>query len=126
MSGKKRKFRLKHGVALVVTVSIIFALALVYIIGSGIADRWARARIMEQLEKATGARVELGNFHLDWRTLHVHFDGLTLHGREPAGTLPLFHPDRLDIDIHVQSFSPPKLSLAALTTPPLSPHIPAQ
>jgi len=68
----------------VVTVSILFALALVYVIGSGIADRWARARIMEQLEKATGARVELGNFHLDWRTLHVHFDGLTLHGREPA------------------------------------------
>jgi len=123
MSEKKRKFRLKHGVALVVTVSILFALALVYVIGSGIADRWARARIMEQLEKATGARVELGNFHIDWRTLHVHFDGLTLHGREPAGTSPLFHADRLDIDIHVESFWGRKISLGVVEMSNFSAHI---
>ena len=52
---------------------------------------------MEQLERSTGARVELGNFHFGWRLLSARFDGLTLHGREPAGTPPLFHAERLAV-----------------------------
>src|ERR1700730_991065 len=123
MSEKKRKFRLKHGVALVVAVSIVLGLALVYVVGSGIADRWARTRIMQQLEKATGARVELGNFHLNWRTFHVHFDGLTLHGREPAGTPPLFHADRLEVDIRVESFWGRKISLGSVDMSHFSAHV---
>jgi translocation and assembly module TamB len=123
MTGKKRKFRLKHGVALVVTLSIALALAFVYVVASGLADRWARTRIIEQLEKTTGARVELGNFHLAWRTLHVRFDGLTLHGREPAGTPPLFHADRLDIDIHVESFWGRKISLGVVDMAHFSAHV---
>jgi len=123
MNAKKRKFRLKHGLALVVALSIAVGLALVYVIGSGLADRWARTRIVEQLEKTTGARVELGNFHLNWRTLHVRFDGLTLHGREPAGTPPLFHADRLDIDIHVDSFWGRKISLGSVDMSHFSAHV---
>src|ERR1700730_10263772 len=123
MTGKKRKFRLKHGVALVVTLSIALALAVVYVVASGLADRWARTRIIEQLEKTTGARVELGNFHLAWRTLHVRFDGLTLHGREPAGTPPLFHADRLDIDIHVESFWGRKISLGVVDMAHFAAHV---
>ena len=122
-NGKKGKFRLKHGVALVVTLSIALALAVLYIVGSGLADRWARSKIVEQLEKTTGARVELGNFHLDWRTLHVRFDGLTLHGREPAGTPPLFHADRLDIEIHVESFWGRKISLGVVDMSHFSAHV---
>src|SRR3984893_10498655 len=95
MTGKKRKFRLKHGVALVVTLSIALALAFVYVVASGVADRWARTRIIEQLEKTTGPRVELGNFHLAWRTLHVRFDGLPFYCRAAAGTPPFFHADRV-------------------------------
>src|ERR1700674_5295088 len=114
MSDKKRKFRLKHGVGLAATATVVVALALAYIVASGLADLWARRTIVEQLEKATGARVELGNFHISWRALHVRFDGLTLHGREPAGTAPLFHADRLDIDIHVYSFWGRKVSLGSV------------
>src|SRR5260370_29438899 len=102
MSDKKRKFGWKHGVALCATVAVALALALAYIVGSGLADLWARRRIVEELEKATGARVELGSFHIKWRSLHVRFDGLTLHGREPAGDPPLFHADSMEIDIHVE------------------------
>ena len=123
MNGKKRKFRLKHGMALCATVSVTIALALVYIIGSGLADRWARRRIVEELERATGARVELGNFHIVWRALHVRFDGLTLHGREPAGTPPLFHADRLEVDIHVDSFWGRKISLGSVDMSHFSAHV---
>ena len=104
MNGTKRKFGLKHGVGLVVTLAIVIGLVIVYAIASGLADRWARRTIVQQIEKATGARVELGNFHFSWRLLAARFDGLTLHGREPAGGPPLFHADLLRFDIHVESF----------------------
>jgi len=107
MSDKKRKFRLKHGVGLAATAAVAVALALAYIVASGLADLWARRTVIQQLEKATGARVELGNFHIQWRSLHVRFDGLTLHGREPAGTPPLFHAGRLEIDVHCGIFLEP-------------------
>src|SRR5258708_12325495 len=124
MSDKKRKFRWKHGMALCATVAVALALALAYIVGSGLADRWARRRVVEELEKATGARVELGSFHIKWRSLHVRFDGLTLHGREPAGTPPFFQSHRLGIDIHVESFWSPKISPGNAHLPHFSPPSP--
>src|SRR5260370_41357470 len=123
MSGKKRRFHWKHGMAVGATLAVALAIALAYIIGSGLAARWARRRIIEELEKATGARVELGGFHIKWRSLHVRFDGLTLHGREPAGTPPLFHADRLEIYIHVESFWSRHISLGSVDMSHFSAHV---
>ena len=109
--------------ALAVAVVIVFALALTYVVGSGLADRWARRTIVEELEKTTGARVELGNFHFAWRTLRARFDGLTLHGREPAGTPPLFHADEMQIDIRVESFWGRKISLGSVEMSHFSAHV---
>jgi translocation and assembly module TamB len=123
MSDKKRKFRLKHGMALAAALMVVFALALAYIVGSGLADLWARRRIVEELEKATGARVELGHFHIEWRALQARFDGLTLHGREPAGAPPLFHADRLETGIHVDSFWGRRISLGSVDMSHFSAHV---
>ena len=123
MNGTKRKFGLKHGLGLVVTLAIVTGLAVTYMIASGLADRWARRRIVEELEKATGARVELGNFHFGWRLLSARFDGLTLHGREPAGSPPLFHADRMQFDIHIESFWGRKISLGNVEMSHFSTHI---
>ena len=111
MNETKRKFGLKHGLGLVVALAVVAGLAIAFVIASGLADRWARRTIVEQLEKTTGARVELGQFHFGWWALNAHFDGLTLHGREPAGSPPLFHADMLRIDIHIESFWGRKISL---------------
>jgi translocation and assembly module TamB len=112
MNATKRKFGLKHGLGLAVGLAIMLGLALAYFIANGFADQWARRTIVEKLEKATGAGVELGNFHIAWRKLAVRFDGLTLHGSEPAGTPPLFHADTLMFDINVDSFWGRKISLS--------------
>ena len=111
MSGTKRKFRLKHGLGLIVALAVVAGLAIAYVIASGLADRWARRTIVEELQRATGARVELGNFHFGWRFLTARFDGLTLHGREPAGGPPLFHADVLQFAINVESFWGRRISL---------------
>jgi translocation and assembly module TamB len=109
--------------ALAVAVVIVFALVLTYIVGSGLADLWARRTILEDLEKTTGARVELGNFHFDWRSFRVRVDGLTLHGREPAGTPPLFHAEKLEIQIRVESFWGRKISLGSVALSNFSAHV---
>jgi translocation and assembly module TamB len=111
MGEAKRKFGLKHGLALMVGLALVTGLALAYLIASGIADLWARRTIVQQMERATGARVELGSFHFAWRSLTARFDGLTLHGSEPQGAPPLFHADRLQFQIHVDSVWGRKISL---------------
>jgi translocation and assembly module TamB len=123
MNGSKRKFGLKHGVGLVVTLMIVVGLAIAYVIASGLSDRWARRTIVRELEKATGARVELGNFHFGWRFLTARFDGLTLHGREPAGSPPLFHADSLQFAIHIDSFWGRQISLGSVDMSHFSAHI---
>ena len=121
--GKKRKFGFKHGLGLAGIVWLILGLAVVYVIGTGLADRWARRSIVEQLERATGARVELGNFRFTWRSLSARLDGLTLRGSEPAGTPPLFHADRIQFDIHVESIWSRKISLGNVEMSHFSAHV---
>lgn len=123
MSGTKRKFGLKHGLGLVVALALVAGLAIAYVIASGLADRWARRTIVEQLGKTTGARVELGYFHFGWWALNARFDGLTLRGREPAGSPPLFHADTLQFDIHVESFWSRKISLGNVEMSHFSAHV---
>ncbi len=123
MNGTKRKFGLKHGLGLIVALALVTGLAIVYVIASGLADRWARRTIVEQLEKTTGARVELGNFHFGWRLLTARFDGLTLHGREPVGSPPLFHADALQFDIRVESFWGRKIALGNVEMSRFSAHV---
>lgn len=114
MSETKRKFGLKHGLGLAVLLAVVAALVILYAIASGIVDRWARRTIVQELERTTGARVELGNFHFAWRALTARFDGLTLHGRESAGSPPLFHADTLQFNIHVESLWGRKISLGSV------------
>jgi len=123
MNGAKRKFGLKHGLALAVAATLAVGLTLAYLIVSGLADLWARRTIVEQLEKSTGARVELGDFHFNWRSLGARFDGLTLHGSEKQGTPPLFQAGRLQFDIHVESLWSRKISLGNVAMSHFSVHV---
>ena len=48
MADTKRKFGLKHGLALVVAVALVVGLAITYVIISGLANVWARRTIIDQ------------------------------------------------------------------------------
>ena len=123
MNETKRRFGLKHGLGIVVALALGIGLVIAYVIASGLADRWARRTIVQELQKSTGARVELGNFHFGWRLLTARFDGLTLHGREPAGSPPLFHADVLQLDIRIESFWGRKISLGNVEMSHFSTHV---
>ena len=124
MSGAKQKFGLKHGLGLVVALAVVTGLAISYAIASGLADRWARRTIVEQLERKPLARASSwGVFIFGWRMLTARFDGLTLYGREPVGSPPLFHADVLQFEIRVESFWGRKISLENVEMSHFSAHV---
>ncbi len=98
------KLRWPHGLAAVVLLIGVLAGIVFCVFEFGIAQRWARNSVVEQLEQRTGARVELGGFHLHVWRLHAELDSLTLHGLESSSEAPLFHADRVQVGITVLSF----------------------
>jgi translocation and assembly module TamB len=54
-----------------------------------------RRRMVAELERVTGGRVELGGFHTVPFRLEVDVRNLTIHGREQPGEIPYAHVDRL-------------------------------
>jgi translocation and assembly module TamB len=56
---------------------------------------WVRHRLVAELERITGGRVDLGGIHTIPFRFQVDVRDLTIHGREAAGELPYAHVDRL-------------------------------
>src|SRR5271155_2646480 len=98
------KIRWPHGLAAVALLTGVAAAIVFCIFEFGIARRWVRNALVQQLEERTGARVELGGFHLHVWRLHAELDNLTLHGLETSSDAPLFHADRVRFGITVLSF----------------------
>src|SRR5438874_1198001 len=86
-------------------------IVLMVIISSGAADDYIRKAILDQIQKLTSGRAGLAAFHLNpWR-LRVTLNDFTIHGREPAGTPPFFHADRLEVGLRIDSLRGRKVSL---------------
>src|SRR5580698_3597408 len=62
-----------------------------------------RTLIIEQAEIATGGRVEIGKFQLDWTGLTADIDGLVIHGTEAANQAPFLAVDHVKIGIRIIS-----------------------
>jgi len=62
-----------------------------------------RRRLVAELERTSGGRVELGVIHTIPFRLQVDVRDLTIHGREAAGEVPYAHVDRLVARIKIIS-----------------------
>lgn len=98
------KIRWFHGLSAVLAILFACIVAVFLAFETGIVEHWVRQVFVQQLEQHTGARVELGAFHLHTWRLRVEMEELTLHGLEPAGSTPLFHAADVHLQIHVLSF----------------------
>ena len=58
-----------------------------------------RGRLVAELEKATGGRVELSELHTIPFRLRVEGRNLTIHGREAAGEPPFLRVDRVQAEL---------------------------
>ncbi len=89
----------KHWTGFCVLLAILTGLAIVWAAGTGVLDIWMRDKIITQIEARTGTRVEMGGFHLELWRLRAEIDNLTVHGLEAPASPPLFHADRIEIEI---------------------------
>lgn len=88
--------------------TVLLLLAIAVVTGIKIAQSdWLREkfreRIVAEAERATGGRVEIGAFQLDWATLTAELDNLTIHGTEPSGDAPLLAVKRVVIGFRIIS-----------------------
>jgi len=113
---RKRSWMRRIFRALLALVLLVVLLAVVGIafLELGWFDGSMRNAVIKQIEQVTGGKVELAHFHFAPLALRVELTGLTVHGREPEGTPPLFHADLVIVRIQVDSFWHKKVSLKEL------------
>src|SRR5216683_949494 len=88
-------------VAAVVALTGIVLFSLWLILPSAWFREKVRERIVYEVEKATGGRVEIGSFYFDWKTLTAEVSPFVLHGTEGAGQQPLARVDRLKVGLKI-------------------------
>src|SRR5882757_1445028 len=82
-----------------------------------------RQRIVEEAEKATNGRVEVGAFRFDWSTLTAELDNVTIHGTEAAGQAPMLAVKRLVIGLKVISLLERAFDIARVEADSPSGHL---
>jgi len=108
------KLRWFHGIyAALFIIAVAVGLG-VGVYESGLGERWLRHKVISEIQQRTGTRAQIQAFHVHYWKLQAEIDGLTLHGLEPSGSAPLFHADRIDVDLRVISFLHHEVALKGL------------
>jgi translocation and assembly module TamB len=114
MTGQTRRARwrwLKHVAwVLGIKIAIIVGGAMLFF-GSGAGNPLIRRVLIRRLEFLTGGRVEVRTVSVRWFSMGTSLKGLVIHGREPAGTEPLFAAEEVRLGLRVDSFWGRKVSL---------------
>ncbi|HYP13427.1 MAG TPA: hypothetical protein VEQ63_05860, partial [Bryobacteraceae bacterium] len=84
-------------------VAVLFGLAAVIVLPSQWFREKVRLRIVEETERATGGKVEIGSFQFDWRSLRAEVSPFVLRGTEPPAERPLFRAEALAVDLKIVS-----------------------
>jgi translocation and assembly module TamB len=74
---------------------LLTALSLLVYINTDSFQSLVRRRLIAELERVTGGRVEIGSIHTTPFRLQADVRGITVHGRESASDVPLAHVDRI-------------------------------
>lgn len=93
----------------------IAALAVLAILPSKWLEEKVRDRIVYEVERVSGGRVEIGRFHFDWKTLTAEVAPFVLHGKEPAGEAPLVQADSVRVGLKIISLMEKRVDLASAT-----------
>ena len=99
----------------VLAVLLALAGAAVVLWKTGEVDRWTRALVISQVDKATGGKLELGRLHLSLAPFTVEMDGFTLHGREAASEPPFVRIARVVVHLDFRKLLEGKVVLGGVT-----------
>lgn len=109
-----RRFFLRHlplSIAGLIAVLAIAFTAAYFYMSSAKFENIVRRRLVTEIERLTGGRVEIAQFH--WRLLHLEadIDGLVIHGLEAPSENPYASVAHLRIAISVLGFITPRIQL---------------
>ena len=76
--------------------------------------QYVQRRIVEEMERATGGRVELAGYSLDWHNLTAQVQGLVVHGKESSAEPPLLNVGSATLGLRIVSVLEKKVDLASL------------
>ena len=62
-----------------------------------------RAKIVTAVETSTGGKAEMESFSFNWHHLEAQIRNFTIHGLEEPGAAPLFHADRVQVNLKILS-----------------------
>ena len=115
---KLRRFLLRHlplSIAGGIVLLIAGLIGLYFFLSSTRFENFVRHRIQAKIERATGARVEIADFH--WRLLDLEADaeGVILHGKEKVNEAPYAQISRLDVGVNVLGLLSPEVVVRSLT-----------
>jgi translocation and assembly module TamB len=111
----KRPVKISLWVAGVITgLVILLAIAAVLILPSNWFREKVRVAIVNQVERVSGGRVEIGAFQFDWSKLTAEISPFVLHGTEPAGEKPLFAADSVQVGLKIVSALKRDIDIASL------------
>ena len=94
--------------------SLIGFVALAWYATTDSFQQLVRRRVIASVEKVTGGRVELGEFHTIPFRLRVDARNLTIHGREASDQIPFVRIDRLQAEMKIISLLSTTIGLHSL------------
>jgi translocation and assembly module TamB len=100
--------------AALVLLTAVLTLTAVLVFRSGWFYELVHRRAVMEIEKATGGRVEIGNYTFDWRRLEIKVGPVVLHGKESAGEPPFVRVASATAGLRVISMMERKVDLSYL------------
>ena len=87
----------------VVAAGLLTALGLLLYVNTDSFQTLVRRRLIAELERITGGRVQIGSIHTTPFRLQADVRDITVHGRESASDVPLAHADRVVARLKISS-----------------------
>jgi translocation and assembly module TamB len=108
-----RKLLLLTSLGLLSLTVVLFLTAIVIFQTDWFKNK-VRERIIAEVEKATGGRVEIGRFDYTWPGFTAEVTPFVVHSSEPAGAAPFFRAARIRVGLKIISILRRKVDIASL------------
>ncbi|HZD93544.1 MAG TPA: hypothetical protein VE133_04775, partial [Candidatus Sulfotelmatobacter sp.] len=108
-TGKKRRWLRRLAIVAAVLLALLAGLA--FYLNSDSFRQTVRARVISDLERMSGGKVEIESFTWKLSALQFEIRNVTIHGREAADDVPYAHADRIFVNAKIVSFFSRKISL---------------
>ncbi len=108
----KRLWRWMFGAAALCVLAAVVGL---FVVRSAWFQEKVRDRIVSEVERVTGGRVEIGSFRFNWETMTAEVAPFVLHGTEPAAARPLFRANSIRVGLKVVSMMERDVDIRSLT-----------